>query len=167
MNERPGNQLFDAYFTASDMREVFCDQGRVQAMLDFEAALARAEARVGLIPSSAVAPIEAACSAGLYDFAALGEAIATAGNSAIPLVKALGKQIAASDAQAERYVHLGATSQDVMDSGLVLQLRRALELIDSDLAQLGQPSPPRRNVMCPRHWPGAPGCSTRRRLPSA
>ena len=138
MNQRPGNQLFDAYFTARDMRDVFCDQGRVQAMLDFEAALARAEARVGMIPSSAVAPIEAACSAGLYDFAALGEAIATAGNSAIPLVKALGKQIAATDAEAERYVHLGATSQDVMDSGLVLQLRRALELIESDLAQLGQ-----------------------------
>ncbi|MCF5701932.1 3-carboxy-cis,cis-muconate cycloisomerase [Pseudomonas syringae] len=136
MTQRPGNQLFDAYFTARNMREVFCDQGRVQAMLDFEAALARAEARVGLIPSSAVAPIAAACNAGLYDFAALGEAIATAGNSAIPLVKALGKQIAATDAQAERYVHLGATSQDVMDSGLVLQLRRALELIESDLAQL-------------------------------
>jgi 3-carboxy-cis,cis-muconate cycloisomerase len=138
MNQRPGNQLFDAYFTARDMRDVFCDQGRVQAMLDFEAALARAEARVGLIPSSAVTPIEAACRAGLYDFAALGEAIATAGNSAIPLVKALGKQIAATDAEAERYVHLGATSQDVMDSGLVLQLRRALALIESDLAQLGQ-----------------------------
>ncbi|MGO4308252.1 3-carboxy-cis,cis-muconate cycloisomerase [Pseudomonas sp. KB_15] len=138
MNQRPGNQLFDAYFTARDMRDVFCDQARVQAMLDFEAALARAEARVGLIPSSAVAPIEAACRAGLYDFAALGEAIATAGNSAIPLVKALGKQIAATDAEAERYVHLGATSQDVMDSGLVLQLRHALELIESDLAQLGQ-----------------------------
>jgi 3-carboxy-cis,cis-muconate cycloisomerase len=136
MTQRPGNQLFDAYFTARDMREVFCDQGRVQAMLDFEAALARAEARVGLIPSSAVAPIATACSAGLYDFAALGEAIATAGNSAIPLVKALGKQIAATDAQAERYVHLGATSQDVMDSGLVLQLRQALALIESDLAQL-------------------------------
>ena len=138
MNQRPGNQLFDAYFTARDMRDVFCDQGRVQAMLDFEAALARAEARVGLIPTSAVAPIQAACSAGLYDFAALGEAIATAGNSAIALVKALGKQIAAQNAEAERYVHLGATSQDVMDSGLVLQLRRALELIESDLAQLGQ-----------------------------
>ena len=104
MNERPGNQLFDAYFTARDMREVFCDQGRVQAMLDFEAALARAEARVGLIPQTAVAPIEAACQAGHYDFAALGEAIATAGNSAIPLVKALGKQIAANHAEAERYV---------------------------------------------------------------
>lgn len=136
MTQRPGNQLFDAYFTARDMREVFCDQGRVQAMLDFEAALARAEARVGLIPSSAVAPIAAACDSGLYDFAALGEAIATAGNSAIPLVKALGKQIASSDAEAERYVHLGATSQDVMDSGLVLQLRQALVLIENQLAQL-------------------------------
>ncbi|MBV4483975.1 3-carboxy-cis,cis-muconate cycloisomerase [Pseudomonas sp. SWRI153] len=136
MTQRPGNQLFDAYFTARDMREVFCDQGRVQAMLDFEAALARAEARVGLIPGSAVAPIAAACDARLYDFAALGEAIATAGNSAIPLVKALGKQIASTDAEAERYVHLGATSQDVMDSGLVLQLRQALELIEHELAQL-------------------------------
>ena len=136
MTQRPGNQLFDAYFTARDMREVFCDQGRMQAMLDFEAALARAEARVGLIPSSAVAPIAAACDASLYDFAALGEAIATAGNSAIPLVKALGKQIASSDAEAERYVHLGATSQDVMDSGLVLQLRQALVLIENQLAQL-------------------------------
>ena len=137
MNDRPGNQLFDAYFTARDMREVFCDQGRVQAMLDFEAALARAEARVGLIPQTAVASIEGACQAGHYDFAALGEAIATAGNSAIPLVKALGKQIATRDAQAERYVHFGATSQDVMDTGLVLQLRLALALIESDLAQLG------------------------------
>lgn len=136
MTQRPGNQLFDAYFTARDMRQVFCDQGRVQAMLDFEAALARAEARVGVIPPSAVAPIASACDASLYDFAALGEAIATAGNSAIPLVKALGKQIAATDAEAERYVHLGATSQDVMDSGLVLQLRQALALIERDLADL-------------------------------
>ncbi|MBK5352107.1 3-carboxy-cis,cis-muconate cycloisomerase [Pseudomonas sp. TH41] len=138
MNERPGNQLFDAYFTARDMRDVFCDQGRVQAMLDFEAALARAEARVGLIPHTAVAPIEAACRAEQYDFAVLAEAIATAGNSAIPLVKALGKQVASDDAEAERYVHLGATSQDVMDTGLVLQLRQALALIERDLAQLGE-----------------------------
>ncbi|BBH31800.1 3-carboxy-cis,cis-muconate cycloisomerase [Pseudomonas bijieensis] len=136
MSDRLGNQLFDAYFTARDMREVFCDTGRLQAMLDVEAALARAEARVGLIPQSAVAPIEQACRAQLYDFSALSEAIASAGNSAIPLVKALGKRIAAEDAEAERYVHLGATSQDVMDSGLVLQLRQALGLIEAELAQL-------------------------------
>ncbi|WP_296250426.1 3-carboxy-cis,cis-muconate cycloisomerase [Pseudomonas sp. UBA4194] len=137
MSQRPNNQLFDAYFTTRDMREIFSDRGRVQGMLDFEAGLARAEARVGMIPGEAVAPIEAACKAELYDFQALGEAIATAGNSAIPLVKMLGKQIAASDAGAERYVHLGATSQDVMDTGLVLQLLAALSLIEADLSRLG------------------------------
>lgn len=131
------NQLFDAYFTAPAMRAIFCDQGRVQGMLDFEAALARAEARVGLIPREAVAPIEAACRADSYDFSALAQAIATAGNSAIPLVKALGKRIAAASPEAERYVHLGATSQDAMDSGLVLQLRAAIGLIEADLAALG------------------------------
>jgi 3-carboxy-cis,cis-muconate cycloisomerase len=133
----PSNQLFDTYFTAPAMRAIFCDQGRVQGMLDFEAALARAEARVGLIPREAVAPIEAACRAELYDFSALAVAIATAGNSAIPLVKALGKRIAGASPEAERYVHLGATSQDAMDSGLVLQLRAALNLIEADLAALG------------------------------
>ena len=131
------NQLFDAYFTGKAMDAVFCDHGRVQAMLDFEAALARAQARAGVIPTSAVAPIEAACRAELYDFEALGLAIVSAGNSAIPLVKALGKQIASVSPEAERYVHLGATSQDVMDSGLVLQLRAALTLIENDLQQLG------------------------------
>nr|WP_230927753.1 3-carboxy-cis,cis-muconate cycloisomerase [Pseudomonas wenzhouensis] len=119
------------------MRAIFCDAGRVQGMLDFEAALARAEARVGLIPAEAVAPIEAACKAELYDYPALAQAIATAGNSAIPLVKALGKRIAVTAPEAERYVHLGATSQDAMDSGLMLQLRAAIGLLESDLAKLG------------------------------
>ena len=132
------NQLFDAYFTSAPMRAVFCDQGRLQGMLDFEAALARAEAAVGLIPASAVAPIAGACRAELYDVPALATAIATAGNSAIPLVKALGRQIAAVDAEAERYVHLGATSQDAMDSGLVLQLRAAVALFETELAQLAE-----------------------------
>ena len=138
MTLRTSNHLFDAYFTADSMADVFCDQGRLQGMLDFEAALARAQARVGLIPQAAVAPIAQACLASLYDVDALGSAIATAGNSAIPLVKALGKLIASEDADAERYVHLGATSQDVMDTGLVLQLRRGVELIEADLARLGE-----------------------------
>jgi 3-carboxy-cis,cis-muconate cycloisomerase len=131
------NQLFDRYFNSTAMAAVFSDAGRVQGMLDFEAALARAEARVGLIPQAAVGPIVSACHAERYDFARLAEAIATAGNSAIPLLKALGKQVAAADPDAERYVHLGATSQDAMDSGLVLQLRQALALLEADLAQLG------------------------------
>ncbi|MBD8476031.1 3-carboxy-cis,cis-muconate cycloisomerase [Pseudomonas sp. CFBP 8770] len=137
MNQPPNNQLFDVYFTAPAMRQIFCDHGRVQGMLDFEAALARAQARVGVIPGTAVASIEAACKAQLYDFQALAQAIASAGNSAIPLVKMLGKAIAANDADAERYVHLGATSQDVMDTGLVLQLLAAVDLIEADLQRLG------------------------------
>lgn len=130
------NQLFDAYFTQPAMRAIFCDHGRVQGMLDFEAALARAEASTGLIPAETVAPIAAACNAELYDPAALAQAIVSAGNSAIPLVKALGKRVAAQSPEAERYVHLGATSQDAMDSGLMLQLRAALELLESGLAAL-------------------------------
>ncbi len=130
------NQLFDAYFTAPAMREIFSDRGRLQGMLDFEAALAHAEAAAGLVPHSAVAAIEAACQAERYDVCALANAIATAGNSAIPLVKALGKVIATGVPEAERYVHLGATSQDAMDTGLVLQLRDALNLIEADLGKL-------------------------------
>ncbi len=131
------NQLFDAYFTSASMRQVFSDHGRLQGMLDFEAALARAEARCGLVPQSAVAPIETACNAGLYDPVTLAQAIATAGNSAIPLAKALGKRVAATSVEAEKFVHLGATSQDAMDTGLVLQLRQAVGLLDKDLARLG------------------------------
>ncbi|KPX57959.1 3-carboxy-cis,cis-muconate cycloisomerase [Pseudomonas amygdali pv. photiniae] len=133
---RVSNQLFDAYFMQPEMREIFSDEGRVQGMLDFEAALARAQARVGLIPPEVVADIELSCDARLFDFDALAIAIGSAGNSAIPLVKALGKQIAASSAEAERYVHMGATSQDVMDSGLILQLRRAIVLLERDLTRL-------------------------------
>ncbi|ARU88185.1 3-carboxy-cis,cis-muconate cycloisomerase [Pseudomonas sp. M30-35] len=133
----PSNQLFDAYFTQPAMRAIFCDQGRVQGMLDFEAALARAQVRVGLIPATVVGPIESACSAKHFDFAMLAQTIVSAGNSAIPLVKVLGKRVASESVEAERYVHLGATSQDVMDSGLVLQLRAAIELLEHDLQRLG------------------------------
>ncbi|KFE52716.1 3-carboxy-cis,cis-muconate cycloisomerase [Pseudomonas syringae] len=130
------NQLFDAYFTQPAMREVFSDHGRVQGMLDFEAALARAEASIGLIPAEVVADIEAACRAELFDFDELAIAVVNAGNSAIPLVKALGKQIAARNRVAERYVHMAATSQDAMDSGLILQLRQAVQLLEIDLGNL-------------------------------
>ncbi|SEN24558.1 3-carboxy-cis,cis-muconate cycloisomerase [Pseudomonas sp. ok272] len=132
----PTNHLFDAYFTQPAMRQIFSDHGRLQGMLDFEAALARAEASTGLIPAEVLGAIVTACRAERYDVDALAMDIGIAGNSAIPLVKALGKQVAEQNPMAERYVHLGATSQDVMDSGLVLQLRAALQLLENDLARL-------------------------------
>ncbi|MEL4891614.1 3-carboxy-cis,cis-muconate cycloisomerase [Xanthomonas protegens] len=114
----------------------FDDRARLQAMLDVEAALARAQARCGVIPASAVAPIAAACDAARYDLAALATATALAGNPAIPLVKALTAQVAAADEEAARWVHWGATSQDIIDSGAVLQLRAALDRVEAQLDAL-------------------------------
>lgn len=112
---------------------IFADRGRLQGMLDFEAALAAAEARLGVIPDAAALPIAAKCRAELFDFEALARATGRAGNPAIPLVRSLTALVAAEDADAARFVHWGATSQDVMDTGLVLQLRAALGQIETDL----------------------------------
>jgi 3-carboxy-cis,cis-muconate cycloisomerase len=102
-------------------------------MLDFEAALARAEATVGVIPASAVTAIEAACKADQFDLAALAEAATRSGNLAIPLVKTLTAKVAKADAEAARYVHWGATSQDVIDSATMLGLRAAIDALLADL----------------------------------
>ncbi|MBB5886093.1 3-carboxy-cis,cis-muconate cycloisomerase [Xanthomonas sp. F1] len=115
---------------------LFDDRARLQAMLDVEAALARAQVRCGVIPESAAAPIAAACDAARYDVAALAAATALAGNPAIPLVKALTAQVAAADEDAARWVHWGATSQDIIDSGAVLQLRAALDRVETQLDAL-------------------------------
>lgn len=128
--------LFGPLFHGSAIGAVFTDRAHLQGMLDFEAALARAEAKVGVIPADAAGPIAAQCDAALYDLGALADAAARAGNTAIPLVKALTAKVAARDKAAAGFVHWGATSQDAMDTGLVLQLRAAVALIEADLAKL-------------------------------
>ncbi|SNT34691.1 3-carboxy-cis,cis-muconate cycloisomerase [Tardiphaga sp. OK246] len=115
------------------MRAVCDDTAHLQHMLDFEAALARAEATVGVIPASAVTAIEAACKADQFDLAALAEAATRSGNLAIPLVKTLTAKVAKADAEAARYVHWGATSQDVIDSATMLGLRAAIDALLADL----------------------------------
>lgn len=128
--------LFDPLFSTGMADVALSDRARLQGMLDFEAALARAEAAVGVIPAAAPAAIVAACDAGLYDLAALSAAIANTGNPAIPMVKQLTARVAKADPEAARFVHWGATSQDAMDTGLVLQLRAALGGIEADLDRL-------------------------------
>lgn len=125
--------LLDPLFRSQAVEKVFSNRATLQAMLDFEAALARAEARAGFIPASAAPSIEAKCRAELYDMTVLARAAANAGNLAIPLVKQLTLLVAKKDKDAARYVHWGATSQDVIDTGRVLQLREALVLISSEL----------------------------------
>lgn len=99
-------------------------------MLDAERALARAEARVGLIPPEAAEAIAACCDAARFDIAEIAEQGRTVANPVEPLVRAL---VAAAGEDAGRYVHWGATSQDVLDTAAMLVARQALDVIVEDL----------------------------------
>jgi 3-carboxy-cis,cis-muconate cycloisomerase len=128
--------LLSPLFRSVSVEAELSDLATLQGMLDFESALARAESRAGIIPASAATSISAACHAEKFDRAALAESAAIAGNLAIPLIKQLTSLIANSDPDSSRFVHFGATSQDAIDTGMILQLRRAFELLDQDLASL-------------------------------
>ncbi|HZQ61364.1 MAG TPA: 3-carboxy-cis,cis-muconate cycloisomerase [Casimicrobiaceae bacterium] len=136
MSAGNSRRLLDALFTTERMRGIFSDAGRLQGMLDFEAALARAQARAGVIPAAAGDAIAACCHADRFDIERLAAAAGPAGNVAIPLVKELTALVARDDADAARFVHWGATSQDAIDTGLVLQMRDALSALERDYAQL-------------------------------
>ncbi|ALK96818.1 3-carboxy-cis,cis-muconate cycloisomerase [Massilia sp. WF1] len=128
--------IFDSFLTTPDMVAAFDDAAVVQAMLDFEAALAGAQAAEGLVPPAAAAAIGSVCKAQLYDIPALVRAGRRAGSLAIPLVKELQKTVALYDEEAARHVHWGSTSQDVIDTGMVLVTREALRLLDAGLGEL-------------------------------
>lgn len=125
--------LLAPMLSSAAMRAVCDDAAYLQHMLDFEAALARAEAATGVIPASAAGPIANACRAETFDIPTLAEAATRSGNLAIPLVKMLTADVAKADADAARYVHWGATSQDVIDTATMLTLRAAIDALLPDL----------------------------------
>jgi 3-carboxy-cis,cis-muconate cycloisomerase len=127
------SQLLTPLIASAAMRAALDDRVRLQRLLDFEVALARAQAAAGIIPASAAEAIAKAARAESYDLAALGEAATIAGNIAIPVINALTDQVAKSDVVAAGYVHWGATSQDVIDSAVVLELRAAIDVLSADL----------------------------------
>jgi 3-carboxy-cis,cis-muconate cycloisomerase len=132
----PSSALLLPLLGSGAVAELFSDAARLQGMLDFEAALAAAEAKVGVIPPAAAAAIAAQCRADLIDLDGFADAAAQSGNLAIPLVKRLTAVVARDDPEAARFVHWGATSQDAIDTGLVLQLRAACDAIETDLGRL-------------------------------
>jgi 3-carboxy-cis,cis-muconate cycloisomerase len=127
--------LLAPMLSSAAMRAVCDDMACLQNMLDFEAALARAEAATGVIPAHAADPITRACKAGAFDLAALAQAATRSGNLAIPLVKALTADVAKADAEAARYVHWGATSQDVIDTATMLTLRAGIDALLADTSR--------------------------------
>lgn len=133
MTEPRETSLLMPMFSSAAMRAIVTDAAQVQRMLDFEAALARAEAAVGVIPSTALAPIAAACRTERYDLSAIAQDAPASGNILIPLVKALTAEVSKENAEAAGFVHWGATSQDVIDTALVLELKAGIDVLLVDL----------------------------------
>ena len=128
--------LFDDLFSYDALDQLLSDDARIRAILRFEAALALAEARAGIVPEGASHKIAEHCSNLKFDLKTIANQAALSGNIAIPLVKLLTETISQHDKDAARFVHWGATSQDAIDTGFLLQARDVLHLVEKDLAQL-------------------------------
>lgn len=115
------------------LADVFSPRGHVGRLLAFEAALARAEARCGVIPAAAATAITAACHLQGLDLDALYEGATKSGTPIVPLLAALEPRVGA---EGRDHLHRGATSQDAVDTALVLQMRDGLALIEADLERI-------------------------------
>jgi 3-carboxy-cis,cis-muconate cycloisomerase len=127
--------IFEGFLSTSETLGAFSDRAFVDAMLRFEAALARAQAAEGLIPESAAHSIVSSCKVELFDVAKIVRESGRAGSVAIPLVKALREAVGLFNADAAPFVHFGSTSQDVIDSAMALVTREAVALVETDLAK--------------------------------
>lgn len=147
-----GSTLFRDMFGTPEMRDVISDEGYLQACLDTEAALARAQASVGMIPIEAAREITSKAQLACLD---MGRFKAECENVGYPIVGLATQLAQACAGEAGGYVHWGATTQDIMDTAVVLQVRRALELVEADLVQcvalLGGPAKRHRDVPMAGH----------------
>ncbi|MBO0765943.1 MAG: 3-carboxy-cis,cis-muconate cycloisomerase, partial [Hyphomicrobiaceae bacterium] len=143
--------IFRDVFAAPAMRETFSDEAAVRRWVEVEVALAAAEARAGVIPQAAAEAIRQAARPDAIDLAKLKTETDLVGYPIVGVVHQLAKQVG----EAGRYVHWGATTQDIMDTATVLQVREALALVETDLAAIdaalaGLADRHRRTVMAGR-----------------
>ncbi len=124
--------IFRDMFGTPAMRAIFSDAGLVRCYVEVEVALAKAEAAIGLIPQDAATEIAARSDASRIDLAKLKAETDVVGYPIVGLVHQMAKQCG----EAGRYVHWGATTQDIMDSATILQVRDALAIVEADLAAL-------------------------------
>jgi len=129
-------RLIDSLATTEPLAEIFSDASFLEAMLDFEAALARAEARAGIVPKAAAQAIGRAAHPKHFDARLIARETLRAGTPGIPIAKALAARVGRASAQAARFVHWGATSQDVADTALILLLKRAQPILAADWLRL-------------------------------
>jgi 3-carboxy-cis,cis-muconate cycloisomerase len=124
------SRIFRDIFTSEAMRRVFSDANRIQCYLDIEAALARVQAQLGIIPREAAAEIEKHAHVEEFDMERLKKRTETVGYPVLPVVEQLVK-LCANDLG--EWAHWGATTQDITDTAAVLQIREALRLVENDL----------------------------------
>ena len=122
--------VFGALYGTDAMRACMGEMATLQRMLDVEAALARAQARLGIVPPAAAEAITEAAQAGRLDLPALAAATRNTGYPVVGLVKQLS---ALAGPEAGRWTHWGATTQDIMDTAVVLQVREGLALVRDEL----------------------------------
>lgn len=127
------SSIFEGFLSAPESLHAFGERNFIAAMLRFEAALARAQAAVGLIPPSAAQSIIGTCKPDLFDTAKIVRESARAGSLAISMVKSLKETVALFNPDAVAYVHFGCTSQDAIDTAMALVTREALDLIELDI----------------------------------
>jgi 3-carboxy-cis,cis-muconate cycloisomerase len=129
MSSAPLASSFSVLASTAGMRALVAERARIQRLLDFVVALARAQAAVGVVPALATDKIAEAAHAERYEAALL----ASDGSVAAALFSALTAEVARSDAEAARVVAFGASEQDALDTALALELRDAIDLLTSDL----------------------------------
>jgi 3-carboxy-cis,cis-muconate cycloisomerase len=122
--------IFRDIFGTEAMRQVWSDENRVQKYLDFEAGLARAQARLGIIPKEACAEILKHCSAAEYDFEKLKKQTERIGYPVLPVVAQL---VDLCEGDLGEWCHWGATTQDITDTATIMQIRESLDLIEKDI----------------------------------
>jgi len=127
------SKIYAPLFSDPDMAAIFSDEQFVRTLLEVEATLARAQSRLGVIPAAAAQQITSAATKLQVDFERLQVGVEKAGLPIIELVRQLRVQVGA---EAASYVHWGATTQDIMDTALVLQIRAALSLNEAKLLRL-------------------------------
>lgn len=115
--------LYSKTFYARDLSDLFSARESIAKLLEVEAALATAQAAAGVIPKTAAKVIVDCCLVDVIDVLSLKNDIVLGGNVAIPLVKQLTKVIKNRDFEASKYVHLGATSQDIIDTATILTIK--------------------------------------------
>ena len=128
--------FFKDLFGTDEMRAIFEERNQLQRWLDVEAALARVEGRLGVVPQEAADAIVAHCNADEMSIEAIKRDMDVTRHPIVPVIKELERHCPGDSGE---YIHWGATTQDIMDTGMVLQLKEALPILMRDLGRVERP----------------------------